>query len=158
MPSLASGSFLAMEGFTLSTLKNQQINCNDKFDVLAGSFLQEKGLLFPQVFDADFIRQIFQDENALFGQDDIFSTPLNNGISKESKALMLGMVRAGEVYAPGNVAIGIAFDSQISQVCIVRAYGNNGLSAFGFDFQGYIAIESDDENVGFISNNFRSRM
>ncbi len=58
------------------TLKNQQVNCNDKFDVLAGSFLQENGLPFSGVLDAEFIRQVFQDENALFGQDDIFSTEI----------------------------------------------------------------------------------
>lgn len=60
----------------MSTLRNQQVNCNDKFDVLADSFLQEKGLSFFQVLDADSIRQAFQDENALFGQDDIFSTEI----------------------------------------------------------------------------------
>jgi hypothetical protein len=53
-----------------------QINCNDNFDILADSFLQEKGLPFSQVLDADFIRQVFEDEDAFFAQDDIFSTEI----------------------------------------------------------------------------------
>ncbi len=60
----------------MPTIQTPQVSCNDKFDVIAGSFLQEKGLPFSAVLDADFIRQIFQDENGLFGQDDIFSTEI----------------------------------------------------------------------------------
>ncbi len=48
----------------MPTIQTPQVSCNDKFDVIAGSFLQEKGLPFSAVLDANFIRQIFQDENA----------------------------------------------------------------------------------------------
>jgi hypothetical protein len=41
--------------------------------VLAGTFLQEQGLPFSQILSAEFICNAFQDEEALFGQDDIFS-------------------------------------------------------------------------------------
>ena len=37
---------------------------------------KEKGLPFSQVLDADFIRQVFEDEDAFFAQDDIFSTEI----------------------------------------------------------------------------------
>jgi hypothetical protein len=47
-----------------------------KFDMLAQSFLQEKGLPFSQILDAGSIHQVFQDEEALFGQDDIYSTEI----------------------------------------------------------------------------------
>ena len=60
----------------MSTIKDCRDSHNNKFDVLADSFLQEKSLPFSQVLNADFIRQVFQDEDALFGQDDIFSTEI----------------------------------------------------------------------------------
>ena len=60
----------------MSIVKTHQINCNDNFDLLADSFLQDKGLPFSQILDADFIRQVFEDEDAFFAQDDIFSTEI----------------------------------------------------------------------------------
>ena len=66
----------AREGFIMATIKDCRDGHNNKFDLLAGSFLQEKGLPFSQVLSADSIRQVFQDEDALFGQDDIFSTEI----------------------------------------------------------------------------------
>lgn len=58
----------------MTTIKVPQANRNNKFDVLVHPFLQEKGLPFSEVLDAEFIRQVFAEEKALFGQDDIFST------------------------------------------------------------------------------------
>jgi len=60
----------------MSTIKDSPVGRNTKFDVLADSFLQEKGLPFSQVLDAEFIHRVFQDEDALFGQEDIFSTEI----------------------------------------------------------------------------------
>ena len=57
-------------------IKDYQSNHHNKFDVLANSFLQEQGLPFSQVLNADFIHQVFQDEDELFGQNDIFSTEI----------------------------------------------------------------------------------
>ena len=60
----------------MPTIKDYQSNRHHKFDVLANSFLQEQGLPFSQVLNADFINQVFQDEDELFGQNDIFSTEI----------------------------------------------------------------------------------
>lgn len=60
----------------MSTIKNPAAARHTKFDVLAQSFLQEKVLPFSQVLDAEFIHQVFQEEDALFGQNDIFSTEI----------------------------------------------------------------------------------
>ncbi len=57
-------------------LKDHQTNHNNKFDVLANSFMQEQGLPFSQVLGADHIRQVFQDEDSLFGENDVFSTEI----------------------------------------------------------------------------------
>lgn len=60
----------------MSTIKEYLIGRNTEFEVLANSFLQEKGLPFSQILDAAFIHQVFQEEDALFGQNDIFSTEI----------------------------------------------------------------------------------
>jgi len=60
----------------MSSIKVCQVDSNGKYNVPANSFLQEKGLPFSQVLDASHIRQVFQDENALFGQNDIYSTEI----------------------------------------------------------------------------------
>lgn len=46
------------------------------FSVIADSFLQDAGLPFASVLDADSIEQVFCQEKALFGQDGIYSTPV----------------------------------------------------------------------------------
>ena len=46
------------------------------FDIIANPFLQETGLPFASVLDAKSIQQVFCEEEALFGQDDIFSTEI----------------------------------------------------------------------------------
>jgi putative transposase len=46
------------------------------FSMIADSFLQDAGLPFASVLDADSIEQVFCQEKALFGQDGIYSTPV----------------------------------------------------------------------------------
>ena len=46
------------------------------FDAIAAGFLQETGLPFASVLDAEAIRRVFSEENAFFGQGDIFSTEI----------------------------------------------------------------------------------
>lgn len=46
------------------------------FDVIAQPFLQKVGLPFASVLDAASIQQAFHDQEALFGQDDVFSTEI----------------------------------------------------------------------------------
>jgi len=60
----------------MSSITDCRDGHNNEFNVLANSFLQENGLPFSQVLNADFIRQVFQDEDAFFGWDDIFSTEI----------------------------------------------------------------------------------
>jgi hypothetical protein len=46
------------------------------FAVIADSFLHDPGLPFAAVLDAETIQRVFQEEEALFGQDDLFSTQI----------------------------------------------------------------------------------
>ena len=46
------------------------------FCVVAEPFLQSKRLPFSGVLDAEWIQRVFREENALFGQEDIFSTDI----------------------------------------------------------------------------------
>ena len=49
---------------------------NNRFDVVANAFRQKEGLAFAEVLNAERIKQAFQEENGLFGQDDLFSTDI----------------------------------------------------------------------------------
>lgn len=60
----------------MTTVTANRRGCNDGFRVVAEPFLQHDGLPFAQVLSADAIERVFADHEALFGQDDIFSTPL----------------------------------------------------------------------------------
>jgi hypothetical protein len=44
------------------------------FSLIAESFLNEPGLPFARVLDGESIERVFREEDALFGQDDIYST------------------------------------------------------------------------------------
>ena len=46
------------------------------FDSVADPFIQSDGLPFSDVLNAEWIQRVFREENALFGQDDIFSTEI----------------------------------------------------------------------------------
>jgi hypothetical protein len=76
MPSLAWFSNEAREGFVMDTVATHR-RCNkNEFDTVAEPFLQGEGLPFTDVLDAESIQRVFREENALFGQDDIFSTEI----------------------------------------------------------------------------------
>ena len=49
---------------------------NGLFHAVAEPFLQQKGLPFAQVLDAETIQQAFEQRDALFAQDEIFSTQI----------------------------------------------------------------------------------
>jgi hypothetical protein len=49
---------------------------NNRFDVVANAFRRKEGLAFAEVLSAERIKQAFQEENGLFGQDDLFSTDI----------------------------------------------------------------------------------
>ncbi len=46
------------------------------FAVIADSFLHDPGLPFAALLDGEAIARVFREEEAFFGQDDIFSTPI----------------------------------------------------------------------------------
>lgn len=58
----------------MTTLAKQPAGIKNGFDVIAHPFLQEAGLPFASVLDAESIQSAFREEEALFGQEDIFST------------------------------------------------------------------------------------
>jgi len=60
----------------MASLSTRPTVFKNDFSVIADSFLQNPGLPFASVLDAESIQQVFREEEALFGQDDIFSTQI----------------------------------------------------------------------------------
>jgi hypothetical protein len=49
---------------------------NNRFDVVAEAFRRKEGLPFADVLTGECIQRVFREENALFGQNDLFSTDI----------------------------------------------------------------------------------
>jgi len=60
----------------MTSLSTPRVGGKRDFAVIADSFLHDPGLPFARVLDAAAIERIFREEEALFGQDDIFSTQM----------------------------------------------------------------------------------
>jgi putative transposase len=60
----------------MASLSTQRVPFKNNFSVIANSLLQDSGLPFASVLDAESIERIFREEGALFGQEDVFSTQL----------------------------------------------------------------------------------
>ena len=60
----------------MTSLSTRPTGFKNAFSVIAQSFLDTPGLPFASVLDAEAIEQVFHEEKALFGQDDVFSTQL----------------------------------------------------------------------------------
>lgn len=60
----------------MASLSAQHTGFKNEFSVIAQSFLDTPGLPFASVLGAEAIEQVFREEEALFGQDDVFSTQL----------------------------------------------------------------------------------
>jgi len=60
----------------MASLATRSTACKNDFSVIAHSFLQTPGLPFASVLDGASIAQVFQEEKALFGQEDIYSTQM----------------------------------------------------------------------------------
>ncbi|MEN6578917.1 MAG: IS4 family transposase [Phycisphaerales bacterium] len=60
----------------MTSLSTQHTGFKSEFSVIAQSFLDTPGLPFACVLDAEAIEQVFREEKALFGQDDVFSTQI----------------------------------------------------------------------------------
>jgi hypothetical protein len=76
MPSLAWLPDEAREGFVMGNVTTPRTPHKNEFDVVAEPFAQNEGLRFADVLDAESIEHVFREENALFGQNDIFSTSI----------------------------------------------------------------------------------
>lgn len=60
----------------MTSLATSRTDGKNPFAVMADSFLQDPGLPFASVLNAETIQRVFQEEDALFGQEDMFSTQL----------------------------------------------------------------------------------
>ncbi len=60
----------------MTSLSTPRTEGKNTFAVIADSFLHDPGLPFASVLDAAAIQRVFREEEALFGQDDIFSTEI----------------------------------------------------------------------------------
>ena len=60
----------------MTTLPLRPTDRNHSFHAVAESFLQDDGLPFADVLSAEFVEQVFREHDALFGQEDIFSTQI----------------------------------------------------------------------------------
>lgn len=60
----------------MASLSAQHTGFKNEFSVIAQSFLDTPGLPFASVLGAEAIEQVFREEEALFGQDDVFSTQI----------------------------------------------------------------------------------
>jgi hypothetical protein len=67
----------AREGFAMTTtLTPNPTDSNHPFHAIAESFLQADGLPFADVLTAESVERVFRDHDALFGQNDIYSTQI----------------------------------------------------------------------------------
>jgi hypothetical protein len=48
----------------------------NRFHMVTEPFVQQPGLPFAEVLDAETVQQAFEEHDGLFGQDDIYSTPV----------------------------------------------------------------------------------
>jgi len=60
----------------MNTVSVHRSSHKNAFRVVAAPFLQNQGLPFADVLDAESIQRVFREEDALFGEDDLFSTPI----------------------------------------------------------------------------------
>ena len=60
----------------MASLSTRLTAFKNDFSVITECFLQASGLPFASVLNAEWIEQVFREEEALFGQDDLFSTQI----------------------------------------------------------------------------------
>ena len=60
----------------MATVAARRTGHKNRFSAVAEPFLQGQGLPFSEVLDAASIQRVFIEEEALFGQQDIFSTDI----------------------------------------------------------------------------------
>jgi putative transposase len=60
----------------MTSLSMSRPGLKKDFSMIADSFLQQPGLPFASVLDGESIEQVFREERALFGQEDMYSTQI----------------------------------------------------------------------------------
>ena len=60
----------------MSKINRHNAGHKNQFDIIADSFLHGAGLPFSDVLDAQTIKKAFEDEDALFAEDKVFSTEI----------------------------------------------------------------------------------
>lgn len=60
----------------MTSLSTTRARGKNTFAVISDSFLHDPGLPFASVLDRETIERVFREEEALFGQEDIYSSPL----------------------------------------------------------------------------------
>jgi putative transposase len=60
----------------MTTLAKQKEPGKNGFEIITNTFLNEAGLPFASVLDAESIQRVFREEGAFFGQDDMYSTEI----------------------------------------------------------------------------------
>jgi hypothetical protein len=60
----------------MTSLSMSRPGLKNDSSMIADSFLQEPSLPVASVLDGESIEQVFREEEALFGQEDIYSTPI----------------------------------------------------------------------------------
>ena len=60
----------------MSTITDATQTINNDFRAISNAFLQQPGLPFANVLPAERIAEVFEQEDAMFAEDDIFSTPV----------------------------------------------------------------------------------
>jgi len=60
----------------MTTIHARQMRDQNRFSAVAAPFLEDSGLPFAEVLSAEAIEAAFAERDALFGQEDIFSTPI----------------------------------------------------------------------------------
>ena len=58
----------------MATVSSRSAINKNEFHLVAQPFVCGSGLPFAEVLDAEFIHQVFREEEALFAEDDVFST------------------------------------------------------------------------------------
>jgi hypothetical protein len=76
MALLGLASHKTREGFLMVSLSTLPARGQRDFTVIADSFLHDPGLPFASVLSSEEIERVFREEEALFGQDDIYSTQI----------------------------------------------------------------------------------
>ena len=104
MPSLAWLPNEAREGFVMIAVATPRRRNKNDFCAVAEPFVQGDGLPFSDALNAEWIQRVFREANALFGQDDIFSTQIVPGRRTEVITVVTTLTDP-ETYSAEDIAV-----------------------------------------------------